>query len=111
MPGWPDANAAVSRSARGTALSDTTAVYVPASGSAAGEDEPAQPERASAAAATRTRVRISETSTCRPGSSFTRTGEVDQIVGTPGGARTPDLNVRSVALYPTELQARAETQV
>lgn len=27
------------------------------------------------------------------------------MFGTPGGTRTPDLNVRSVALYPTELRA------
>lgn len=27
------------------------------------------------------------------------------MFGTPEGTRTPDLNVRSVALYPTELRA------
>ena len=32
---------------------------------------------------------------------------MDYPFGTPGGIRTPDLLVRSQALYPAELQARA----
>lgn len=28
------------------------------------------------------------------------------LIGAPGGARTPDLQIRSLPLYPTELRAR-----
>ena len=31
--------------------------------------------------------------------------EPSEILGTPGGIRTPDLRIRSPLLYPTELQA------
>ena len=34
------------------------------------------------------------------------TGGIDARIGAPGGTRTPDTQVRSLVLYPTELRAR-----
>jgi hypothetical protein len=35
---------------------------------------------------------------------------INEKVGAPGGARTPDLQIRSLPLYPTELQARVKSR-
>ena len=45
----------------------------------------------------------------QPGARYLgrRSSQITEKNGAPGGIRTPDLQIRSLPLYPSELQARA----